>query len=264
MKRVAMVVLIVPMVLALGRSLAQDKGQTVPKEGLNITGNIANEDPKVKVDLPPEGSKGLEIPAKTYVVLLQPGKRYRIDLVSKDKELDPFLVLQDQGGKQLAYDDDGGGFPNAAIIFDSLQGGTYKVVAAAFRKTGAFSLTVKEEGEAKVHEVGAGLKLKGQLTPQVRFQNHNVTLLQGKTYTIGMVTSNPGTLDPLLRLYNAGGKELAYDDDGGGPPNARIIFTAPANGVFRILARSHSLVAGTGDYTLEVFEGVKKEEKKTK
>ncbi len=264
MKRVVIVILAVPLVLALGRSLAQDKGQAIPKEGLNITGTIANEDAKIKVDMPPEGSKGLEIPAKTYTVIFQAGKRYRIDLVTKDKDLDPLLVLQDQGGKQLVYDDDSGGFPNAALTFDALQGGTYKVAAAAFRKTGAFALTVKEDGEAKVHEVGAGLKLKGQLTPQVRFQNHNVSLLQGKTYTIGMVTTNPGALDPFLRLYNATGKELAYDDDGGGSPNARIIFSVPATGVYRILARSHSSVAGTGEYTLEVTEGIKKDEKKTK
>lgn len=260
MKRVLIVGLGLLFAFSSGRSAAQDKGQAVPKEGLNITGTIGTDDPKVKVDLPPVDSKGLELPAKTYTVQFQPGKRYRLDLVSKDKELDPFLVLQDQAGKQLAYDDDGGGFPNAALGYDSLKGGTFKVVAAAFRKTGAFSLTIKEDGEAKVHEVGAGLKVKGQLTPQARFQNHNVTLLQGKTYIIGMVTTNPGTLDPFLRLYNAEGKELAHDDDGGGYPNARITFAAPATGVYQIHARSY-LGTGTGEYTLDVKESDKSDKK---
>jgi len=59
--------------------------------------------------------------------------------------------------------------------------------------------------------------------------------------------------DAFLRLEDAAGKELASDDDGGEGTNARILFTAPEIGEYRIIATSFDASA-RGFYDLYVHE----------
>lgn len=44
--------------------------------------------------------------------------------------------------------------------------------------------------------------------------------------------------DPLLRLVDAGGREIAYDDDSGDDGNAHLIFTPKSTGTYYLVARS--------------------------
>jgi serine/threonine protein kinase/tetratricopeptide (TPR) repeat protein len=103
-----------------------------------------------------------------------------------------------------------------------------------------------------VHEVGAGLELKGQLDAQTTALAYQVKLVPGKTYVIDMVSADQKALDPYLVLSDAAGKKLAEDDDAGGGLNARIIFRADRDGAFRIRATSFN--AGRGAFTLTVRE----------
>jgi hypothetical protein len=87
--------------------------------------------------------------AKVHEVKLTAGKAYQIDMVSKEgnpQKFDPFLRLEDPDGREVAQDDDGGGFPNARITYAPEKAGTYKVIATTFQPnmTGKFALTVKE------------------------------------------------------------------------------------------------------------------------
>jgi hypothetical protein len=45
----------------------------------------------------------------------------------------------------LAKDDDSGGFPNARIVFPCERAGTYRIIATAYEKTGAYLLRVQEK-----------------------------------------------------------------------------------------------------------------------
>jgi tetratricopeptide (TPR) repeat protein len=85
--------------------------------------------------------------ALVYQVKLAADKRYVIDMVSPDqKALDPYLILSDATGKQLAEDDDSGGGLNARIVFRAERSGTYHIQATSFNQgTGAFTLTVREQ-----------------------------------------------------------------------------------------------------------------------
>ncbi|MBI3412227.1 MAG: DUF4339 domain-containing protein [Planctomycetes bacterium] len=58
-------------------------------------------------------------------------------------------------------------------------------------------------------------------------------LTAGRTYTIDMESEQ---LDAFLRLEDANGVQLALDDDSGEDLNARIIFRAPRDGEYRIIA----------------------------
>jgi LSD1 subclass zinc finger protein len=85
---------------------------------------------------------GGALPAKKFVVGLHGDRQYRLSMNSDD--FDCFLVLQDKTGKQLAFDDDGGGGLNSLLTFTPSADGDYFVFAAALEKTGAFALTVEE------------------------------------------------------------------------------------------------------------------------
>jgi CHAT domain-containing protein/tetratricopeptide (TPR) repeat protein len=111
--------------------------------------------------------------------------------------------------------------------------------------------TVCAQGDDKVHEVGAGLKLTGQLG-KVSAITYKVKLLAGKTYVIDMISPDQQALDPFLRLLDEKGKQLAEDDDGGEGLNARIIWKAGLAGVHRIVATSFG--DGRGPFTLTVRE----------
>jgi tetratricopeptide (TPR) repeat protein len=105
--------------------------------------------------------------------------------------------------------------------------------------------------DSKVLEVGKGLKISGTLDKAKPEQVYHVKLDKGGTYVIDMISPNPKALDPFLRLLDAAGKTLAFDDDSGGGLNARIIFLAPGTGTYRIVATSFD-GAGVGAFTLAV------------
>ncbi len=106
----------------------------------------------------------------------------------------------------------------------------------------------------KVHDVGdGGLTLSGNLG-KVQALGYRVRLLAGKAYVIDMVSPNAKALDPFLRFLDAGGKQIAQDDDGGEDRNARIGYTVEETAVYQIVATEFK-ENGTGPFTLTVRPG---------
>ena len=91
---------------------------------------------------------------------------------------------------------------------------------------------------------------QGKLTAQERQRVHEVQFKAGQVYLIDMESAQ---FDTFLRLYNAKGELLAENDDivNGVNLNSRLIFTAAADGTYRLLAFSYDL-RGIGTYTLTV------------
>lgn len=89
--------------------------------------------------------------AKAYKVKLEAGKKYVIDLKANNKVGggDPYLFLLDPQGKQVAFDDDGGGFPNAQIRYTPAVTGEFTIQATSLGAPPpggmGFTLTVKLE-----------------------------------------------------------------------------------------------------------------------
>ena len=79
---------------------------------------------------------------------------------------------------------------------------------------------------------------------------YKIKLQAQKTYVIVMASEE---LDSFLRLEDSDGKQLAIDNDSGGDFNAHIVFTAPRDDEYRILATSF-VPAQTGSFTLTVQE----------
>jgi predicted Zn finger-like uncharacterized protein len=103
------------------------------------------------------------------------------------------------------------------------------------------------------------LNTQGNLTnldpmDRVRRGRHQKVYLQrlqaGKTYQIDLRSDQ---FDSYLRLENPQNQQLAEDDDSGGFPHARIIFTAPRTDNYRIIVTSFAPGAG-GVFNLTVRE----------
>jgi hypothetical protein len=90
---------------------------------------------------------------------------------------------------------------------------------------------------------------KGALTAKQRAQTHAIALSAGRTYVIDLESAQ---FDTYLRLEDGQGKVLA-ENQRISPvnQNSRIIFTAPADGTYRIVATSYQQ-RGTGSYTLTI------------
>jgi CHAT domain-containing protein/tetratricopeptide (TPR) repeat protein len=228
------------------RAQSEDKVQAVGKDGLTLEGTVAPESPRVKL-IDAKG-KSFQLPAKLFLVKLSAGKKYRVTLDSKD--IDSVLIAQNGAGRQLAWNYHGGGGLNSLLTLDVLKDDNYKIYAASVKGAGNFTLKVREDGEIKVYEVGAGLNINGELG-KVSAITYNVNLAAGKTYVIDMKSPNQ-KLDPFLRLLEASSKQLAEDDDGGEGLNARIIYKAEASAIFQVVATCLGKVRGP--FTLTIRE----------
>jgi tetratricopeptide (TPR) repeat protein/tRNA A-37 threonylcarbamoyl transferase component Bud32 len=93
-------------------------------------------------------------------------------------------------------------------------------------------------------------EFQGILTAEQKERVHEIKMRAGWTYVLDQRSK---ALDAFLRLEDASGKKLAEDDDSGGGEDARIIFTAPHDGTYRVVATSLQQ-RGTGAYTLTIRE----------
>lgn len=200
---------------------------------------------------------------KVYEVRLQAGRTYVIDMESS--QVDPYLRLESglasSIGDNLAEDDDGGGNLNARITYRPSASGPYFIIATTYRPAfGEFQLGVREEGGTGVLRVGAeGLKIPLQLTrhdpmDRVRVASHAkvvpIHLEAGRTYVIELGSLQ---VDSFLRVENASGVELAWDDDSLGDLNSRLEFRPTTTGTYRVIATTFR-AEQTGDMLLRVRE----------
>jgi hypothetical protein len=85
---------------------------------------------------------------KLYVVQMEAGKEYQIDLVTRTNGYDPYLYLFENSTppRLVAEDDDSGGFPNARIVYKAAHSGAYQIHATYFGglpNAARFTLTVR-------------------------------------------------------------------------------------------------------------------------
>jgi hypothetical protein len=70
----------------------------------------------------------------------------------------------------------------------------------------------------------------------------------GERIQVDVMSSN---FDAYVIIQNAGGVQLASDDDSGGGTNARVVFALPYAGAYRIVANTYRQGA-YGTYTISV------------
>jgi len=109
---------------------------------------LAKTDPKGPCPAHPDDETKVSF-RKVFTVKMQAGATYTIDLISSDKKgmaLDTFLKIENADGKEIAHDDDGGGFPHSRIVHKPNATADYHLVATSFEasQTGKFRLVVRE------------------------------------------------------------------------------------------------------------------------
>ncbi len=199
------------------------------------------------------------------------GQMVQIDVMSS--AFDAFCILQGPAGNEIARNDDGGEGLNARINVALPVTGTYRIIANTYRQNqyGAYRLRLTSSGVSQpmgqpmvggapttagtVGQVLRGQVVQGRLTPSdSRLQDN--TFFQAWTYygqageviTLDVQSSD---FDAYAVIQDMSGNVLARDDDSGGGLNARIVFTLPATGNYRLLANTLR-VGATGAYTLSV------------
>src|ERR1043166_8753145 len=84
---------------------------------------------------------------KMFLAEMEAGKTYQIDMTSdmQNGGFDSYLYFESPGGKLLAQDDDGGGYPSARIIYKATETGKFRVICTHFggAATGPFQVTVR-------------------------------------------------------------------------------------------------------------------------
>ena len=66
---------------------------------------------------------------------------------------------------------------------------------------------------------------------------------------IGIDMTSEGLADPYLRVFDADGRLINYDDDSGGDMNAHLVLSAPRTGAYYVEAAAFD-DAATGNYTI--------------
>lgn len=117
------------------------KIHAVGADGLRMAGNLIPADP---VDGFLLSEAKIKAPSKVHQVRLEAGKKYVIDLVSKD--FDCILRVENPSGQQLAWDDDGGEGLNSRLTFAPPAAGVYRLIATCLdSRPGNYTLSLRPE-----------------------------------------------------------------------------------------------------------------------
>ena len=200
------------------------------------------------------------------------GQYVQIDMQSG--ELDSYLILQDQNGTQLSYNDDGGGYPNARITYTLPYTGLYRLHAVSFRTsgvtTGSYTLSLTGQGgvaqpvpmpmpmanpSGVVGTIAANQQVQGNLTAMDArwedkpFQAYQFACSAGQTFVMNILS----TWDNYALVFDPMGNVVARDDDGGDVGlNARITHTCTTTGMYRLAVTTFTSGTTPGPYTMQV------------
>ena len=187
-----------------------------------------------------------------FRVTLIAGYRYDFALnAATGSSLNSYLRLIDANGTQLAYNDDAVGL-NARLTYTATSNATFYLSAqGSGNSIGAYTLSMMQT--APVDSIAGTTATTASLTAGAP-QNSTVdisgdqdwfklSLVAGYRYDFAMDATSGSTLDTYLRLLNASGTELAFNDDAVGL-NSRLTFTAATSGTYYLSAQGYGETVG--------------------
>ncbi len=190
-----------------------------------------------------------------YLLDAQAGEVITIDLTTTTGNLDPFLILLDPAGNEVARNDDRAGSINSLIsAFSIPETGTYTIVATRYQRengvtSGDFILTV-------TLNIGAGTPIVYGASVEGSIEDSAHTVLYSfeggrrDRVAISMRTTR-GDLVPAVVLLDADGRELARSWDEVADDAQISGFDLPEDGNYTIVATRVGRIFGS---TTGVFE----------
>ncbi len=176
----------------------------------------------------------------------QAGQIVQIDVISS--EFDAYAILQNAADSVLARDDDDGGGTNARITWAIPAAGTYEILANSATKGryGRYTVRLRSVGlllPGTVGQIMRGQSMTGQLAandPKLSdgsvYQAWTYMGQAGESIEVDVLSAD---FDAYAIIQDANGSKLAADDDYGGGTNARITFTLPYTGAYRLIANTY-------------------------
>jgi hypothetical protein len=201
------------------------------------------------------------------------GQMVQIDVMSD--AFDAFCILQGPAGNEIARNDDGGNGLNARLSVALPVTGQYRIIANTYARNqfGRYRVRLTGGGApapvtqptitpapggvtaGTMGQVLRGQTVQGQLTAgdarladNTYFQAWTFYGQAGEAVTLDVAST---AFDAYAVIQDMNGGVLARDDDSGGNLNARIVFTLPYTGNYRMIANTLR-VGATGPYTLTV------------
>ncbi len=199
-----------------------------------------------------------------YQIQLRAGQGYRFTLNATgegEAALDPLLRLLDANGAEIGMNDDGPETLNSRLDVTPTANGVYYLEARGFAEeaVGAYTLSAAEytqptDSIPATAQTSARLALGAPVTGQVDFDGdtdwYAVQLRANQLYRFTLQSAASGGIpDPVLRLVNAEGEEIASNDDDGESLNSKLETMVPTAGTYYLEARNLA-ESGTGGYTL--------------
>ncbi len=204
----------------------------------------------------------------SYRFAARTGNRYRVTLEGAGEGGlgDPLLRVVDGEGNELAFNDDSEGSLNSALEFIPAANGDVFIEARGYGDsyTGRYALNITSERLPRDNianststrgRINGGQTVNGTLDFPSDTDWYRIRLTEGQSYRFTLNSSGDEPVgDPLIRLRDSRGEEVAMDDDGGDGLNSYLEFTAPSTGNYFVEATSFTGDA-TGGYTLSAREG---------
>src|SRR5262245_26598225 len=130
MYRTAVATLVAFALAGGAQALAGEKKGGDKKFLLDVQGKVSEDDPKYKDKLP----------YKVHKLKLDKGN-YIVELMATTDGFDPYVIVEDDGGKVVGADDDGGaqkgrGKLDSWLLLKANKDGEYKIHAASFTGAG--------------------------------------------------------------------------------------------------------------------------------
>lgn len=186
---------------------------------------------------------------------------------------DPLLILHSANGEEISRNDDAPtmgdeqGTLNSKLDYVPSANGDVFIEARGFGDDAEGGYSLRVEAAPLPHDdfannrntrgrIGVGQTVRGNIEYGSDADWLRVSLAAGQTYRFqARSASGDGALaDPVIRLLDASGTELASDDDSGDGFNSYLEFTAPHAGNYFIETHSFDSNA-TGAYDVSVAAG---------
>jgi len=185
---------------------------------------------------------------------------YRYDFTmdaTAGSTLDTYLRLLNSSGVELAFNDDAVEL-NSRLAFTATTSGTYYLSAQGYGSTiGGYSVGMTQT--APVDTIAGNTSTTATISPGV-VQNSSIDLIgdqdwfridltAGSRYDFALNAATGSSLNTAMRLLDANGVQLAFNDDAVGL-NSRISFTATTSGTYYVSAQGTG--SSIGGYALSV------------
>ncbi len=185
-----------------------------------------------------------------YLVRGVSGERLTLELDSN--AFDAMMLLFDAFGNLVASDDDSGGNSNALLEYTLPAAGNYLVVATSWSASeGSYTLRRLDPAAilAQAQPIRVGESIEGTLAGSaVRYR----LVLEGPGALEMIVRSE--AFDTTLRLLDADGEEIAFDDDGFGEGTDSMLFQRLGAGTYYLVVDGFGFAEGPFELSTELFK----------